>query len=31
MNVKGGDFLNWYECLSAIEKKAFKIKFDSKQ
>ena len=31
MNVKGGDFLNWYEGLSPIEKKAFKIKFDSKQ
>jgi hypothetical protein len=31
MNVRGGDFPNWYEGLSPIEKKAWKIKFDSVQ
>ena len=31
MNVKGGDFSNWYEGLSPIEEKAWKIKFKMMQ
>ena len=31
MEVKGGDFANWYEGLSPIEEKAWKIKFKMMQ
>ena len=31
MNVRGGDFSNWYEGLSPIEEKAWKIKFKEVQ
>jgi len=31
MNVKGGDFINWSEGLSPIEKKAWEMKFSEVQ
>ena len=31
MNVKGGDFLNWYEGLSPIEEKMWDKKFNGNQ
>ena len=31
MTIKGGDFLNWHEGLSPIEKKIWKKKFDEVQ
>ncbi len=31
MQVKGGDFLNWYEGLSPIEKNSWSRKFDEAQ
>ena len=31
MNVRGGDFLNWYEGLSPIEEKTWNKKFNESQ